>query len=108
MATDCLLRCLQDTATVPCPQPNGSGPKYASTGCDRNLADPTLGTLRSYAIDDTHHGSSHEDRERDERFLHGCQARVHARNYQGASLALTYWMIPETREEEDTLCILLK
>jgi hypothetical protein len=48
MATDCLLQCSQDTATVPCPQPNGYGPKCASTGCDRTLADLTVGTLRSY------------------------------------------------------------
>lgn len=108
MATDCLLRCLQDTATVPCPQPNGSGPKYASTGCERTLADLTLGILRSHTIDDTHHGSSRAYKERVERILQGCLARVYARNSQGAALALTYWVTPETREDEDTLYILLK
>lgn len=108
MATDCLLRRLQDIATVPCPQPNGSGPRYASTGCERTLVDLTLGTLRSYTIDDTHHGSYRADRERVGRFPHGCQARVYARHSQGASLSIIYWVTPETREDEDTHCILLK
>jgi hypothetical protein len=75
MATDCLLRRSQDTDTVPCPQPYGYGHKYAWTGCDRTLEDLTLGTLRSYTIDDTHRGSSREDRGRVESFLHGCQAK---------------------------------
>jgi hypothetical protein len=46
--------------------------------------------------------------ERVKSFLHGCQARVYARNSRGASLTLTYSVTPETREDEDTLCILLK
>lgn len=109
MGTDCLLRCLQDTDTVPCPQPNGYGPKYAWTGCDRTLEDLTLGTLRSYTIDDTHHGSSREDTARVKRFLYGCQAKgIYAPNDQGVSQALTHWVIPETRVDEDTLCIRLK